>query len=109
MSISEKATPSLGQYKDFVLCHTFPTNFNEEKLQFIFSCPSYASFNFIIRFDGRLLLEDISTFISKRSADHDGDWQLSNDEQAIERLCDEERYRALENAEDSDDGGKFLF
>ncbi|XP_028400439.1 splicing factor, suppressor of white-apricot homolog isoform X2 [Dendronephthya gigantea] len=58
----------------------------------------------IDRFDGRLLLEDISPFISKGSSDHDSNWQLSKDEQAIERLCDEERYQALENAEDSDDG-----
>ena len=51
----------------------------------------------ISRFDGRLLLEDLSPFISKGSSDQDSTWQLSYEEQEIERLCDEERYKALEN------------
>ena len=55
------------------------------------------------RFDGRLLLEDISPYVSKGSSDSDNTWQLSYDEQEIERLCDEERYKDLENTNGSDD------
>ena len=55
------------------------------------------------RFDGRLLLEDISPYVSKGSSDSDNTWQLSYDEQEIQRLCDEERYKDLENTNGSDD------
>ena len=55
------------------------------------------------RFDGRLLLEDILPHISKGSSDSDNSWQLPYNEQEIERLCDEERYKDLENRNGSDD------
>ena len=61
----------------------------------------------IPRFDGRLLLEDISPYISKGSSDEDNTWQLSYDEQEIERLCDEERYQALENNDGNGSGDDY--
>ena len=58
----------------------------------------------IDRFDGRLLLEDLSPFISKSSAEQsDSTCALSYEEQEMERLCDEERYRSLKNGNGSDD------
>ena len=58
----------------------------------------------IDRFDGRLLLEDLSPFIAKGSTDQsDSTCGLSYEEQEIERLCEEERYRSLKNDKGSDD------
>lgn len=44
-----------------------------------------------------MLLEDLSQFSAKSSAEQDQTMLLSYEEQEIERLCEEERYQALVN------------
>lgn len=56
---------------------------------------------FILRYDGRLLLDNVSQFGLKGSA---GETQLSDHELEVERQCDQERYLALqESASDNEE------
>ena len=50
---------------------------------------------FILRYDGRLLLDNLSQFGLKSSS---GETQLSDHELEVERQCDKERYLALEES-----------